>query len=294
MFEKLFTTVVLILTLFLQNLFVLPVRHAQDVQLKAVLIADIHADADFTRDRMDNMREMFAAIGRTQNDADTIVMAGDLTNSGSFLEYVHLQNCLNAYCRIPDRVPEMGNHDSWNHSDDPDYGNAERYFKSFCRWNGIKTENVYYTKRVNGVPFIVLGVEACDFGDPYHSETQLNWFERELNAAVTEGTPVFVVCHRDFRNLGESAGRMRQILTDASLAASAPIIFVSGHYHTIGANTYKQQNDKLIFLNLPSMQYTDDRGLMFLAEVTANTVTLTGTYILPNAPAQGYAYTIAY
>ena len=294
MFAKIVTTLVLIVTLLFRIFAVLPVRHDRDIRLKAVLISDIHADADPTRDRTNRMREIFAAIGRTHNDADTVVMSGDLTNSGDLLEYIHLQNCLNLYCRIPDRVPEMGNHDSWNHSDDPDYARAAFYFKAFCKWNGICTDTVYYEKRVNGIPFIVLGVEACDFDDPYHSDAQLDWFEKALNAAVAGGTPVFVVCHKAPRSLGDSAERIERILTDASAAARAPIVFISGHYHTFGRNTFTQRNDRLVFLNLPSMQYTDERGLGFIAEVTDSAVTLTARYLLTDEPVKGYSYRIAY
>jgi len=293
MFAKLFTTFTLIISLLFQNFAVLPESHSEDVRLKAVLISDIHADADFFRDRVDGMREIFAAIGKTQNDADTLVMSGDLTNSGDLLEYINLLNCLNVYCRIPDRVPEIGNHDSWHHSDDPDYTVAQRYFKAFCCWNGVATDNkVYYKKQVRGVPFLVLGVEDCDFGDPYHSEEQLDWFEKELNCAVDQGEPVFVICHKPLARLGDSAGRMENILMEASSNASAPIIYVSGHWHEIGENTFNQPGDNLVYLNLPSVQYTEDGGLGFIAEVTESEVTLTGMNFLTDEPLDDHIYHI--
>ena len=294
MIAKLFTTLALIVALLFQNIAVLPAKHAEDIRLKAVLISDIHADADPTRDRTDLLREIFAAIGRTQNDADTVVMSGDLTNCGDLLEYINLQNCLNLYCRIADRVPEMGNHDSWNHDDDPDYAKAEAYFKAFCGWNGIYTDKVYYEKRVNGIPFLVMGVEACDFDDPYHSDAQLDWLEEELNAAVAEGQPVFVVCHKDIGRLGDSAGRIERILTDAAGKAAAPIIFVSGHRHAIGGNTYHRPAERLVYLNLPSVEYTGDGGLGFIAELTDHQVTLTGMNFLLDEPQEGYEFILPY
>ena len=139
MFAKLFTTLTLIIALLFQNIAVLPARHSDDIRLKAVLIADIHTDGNPIRDRNDLLREGFAAVGRTQRDADTLVMAGDITNCGDIKEYVNLLEYLNVYCRVRDRIPAMGNHDSWNHNDDPDYAIAERYFKAFCRWNGVCT-----------------------------------------------------------------------------------------------------------------------------------------------------------
>ena len=294
MFAKLIATFTLILSLLCQNFAVLPARHAEDVRLKAVLVSDIHSDADFKRDRTDDMRQIFAAIGRTQNDADTLVMSGDLTNSGDLREYINLINCLNVYCRIRGRIPETGNHDSWHHSDDPDYAKAARYFKAFCRWNGVCTDKVYYKKTVNGVPFLILGVEDCDFKNPYHSDEQLDWFEAELNAAVAKGGPVFVICHKPPEDLGDSAGRMQTILRSASADAAAPIIFVSGHWHEIGEDTFAQPSDRLVLLNLPSVQYTAEGGLGFIAEVREGEVTLTGMNFLTDAPLEGYEYHITY
>ena len=291
---KLFTTITPIFTLLFQNLAVLPARHAADVRLKAVLVADIHADANPIRDRSDVLRQVFAAIGKTQNDADTLVMAGDLTNSGDRMEYVNLFNCLNVYCRLRDRVPELGNHDSWHHSDDPDYTIAEQYFKDFCRWNGVKTDRVYYKKVVNDIPFLVLGVEDSDFKNPYHSDEQLNWFEAELTAAVAAGQPVFVICHKPLDYLGDSAARMERILTAAAEAAAAPIVYVCGHTHEIGEDTFCQPNDRLVYLTLPSVQYTYGGGLGFVAEVTESEVTLTGMNFLTDAVLEDYECRIAY
>ncbi len=294
MFARILTSLALIFTLLFQNFWVFPVRHSGDVRLKAVLVADIHADADPTRDRSNVLRQIFAAMGKTQNDADTLVMAGDLTNSGDRMEYVNLYNALNVYGRFRDRVPEIGNHDSWNHSDDPDFAVAEQYFKDFCRWNGVKTEKVYYKKTVNGIPFLVLGVEDCDFKNPCHSDEQLAWFEAELNAAVAAGQPVFVICHKPLDYLGNAAARMEQILTNASEAAAAPIVYVCGHTHDIGSRTFRRPNDRLVFLELPSLQYTYGGGLGFVAEVTEQEVTLTGMNFLTDQPLDDFAYHIEY
>ena len=189
MFARLLTTVALVFSLLFQNLAVTPLKKADDVLLKAVLISDIHADSDFTRDRSNHLRQILLSVGKHQNDADTLVMSGDLTNSGDLREYLNLNTFLNVYSHIGDRVPEIGNHDSWHHSDDPDYAKAERYFKAFCAWNGVKTDKVYYAKRVNGFTFLVTGVEDCDFKNPYHSQAQLDWLEKELQTAGIRDLP---------------------------------------------------------------------------------------------------------
>ena len=294
MFAKLFASLTLIFTLLFQNLAALPICPKEEVLFKAVLTADIHADADFSRDRTNVMREIFSAVGRTQNDADTLVMAGDITNSGDLLEYINLHNCLNAYTRIGCRIPAFGNHDSWHHSDDPDFGKAECHFKTFCGWNGIFTDKVYYEKTVKGYPFVVMGVEAGDFGDPYHSETQLEWLRQQLNAACAAGKPVFVICHKPISLLGDCAEKIEQILLAAQENAAAPIVMVSGHRHQLDEQTFAQPAERLIYLNLPSLQYTDEGGLGFVAEVTAHGLSLTGMNFLTDTPLEGYQYHFAF
>lgn len=294
MFARLSVTAALVISLLFQSLVVTPVKKADDVQLKAVLISDIHADADFTRDRSNVLREILLAVGKHQNDADTLVMSGDLTNSGDLREYINLNTYLHLYSHIRDRVPELGNHDSWHHSDDPDFAKAEKYFKAFCLWNGVRTDKVYYAKQVNGFRFIVTGVEDCDFKNPYHSDAQLDWLEKELNDAVSSGKPVFVICHKPIESLGGAAERMERILTTAAASAKAPILYVSGHDHDIGENTFKSPCRNLICLNLPSVQYTDDGGLGFVAQIRQNELSLTGMNFLTDEPLDGYEYHIAY
>lgn len=294
MVARFFTTIALIFSLLLQNLAVVPLQKADDVQLKTVLISDLHADSDFTRDRSNTLRQIMLSIGKNHNDADTLVMSGDLTNSGDLREYINLNTFLHVYSHIRDRVPEIGNHDSWHHSADPDFAKAEKYFKAFCAWNGVKTDKVYYTKQVNGFTFIVTGVEDCDFKNPYHSDAQLEWFEKELNSAVGQGRPVFVICHKPLDYLGEAGKRMEQALTSAAETADAPILYVSGHCHDIGANTYASPCERLAYLNLPSVLYNEDGGLGFVCEIRERELSLTGMNFLTNEPLDGYAYRIAY
>mgnify|MGYP002626302300 CR=1 FL=1 len=294
MLAKIFTSIGLIFSLIFQNFGFPSIPRNEDLILKAVLVADIHADADFARDRTNLMREIFSAIGRTQNDADLLVMAGDITNSGDLREYINLFNCLNVYSRIFHRLPEIGNHDSWHHSDDPDFKKAERYFKAFCRWNGIFTKKLYYEKTVKEIPFICLGVEAGDFDDPYHSPEQLEWFRKQLSSACATGKPVFVVCHKPVSHLGDNAEEIERIMLDAAETAVAPIVMVSGHRHELDDKTFTQPAERLIYLNLPSMEYTGDGGLGFVAEVSAHELTLTGMNFFTHTPLEGYTYRFEY
>ena len=200
MFAKLLATFTLIFSLLFQTVGVRPAKHAEEIRLKAVLVSDIHSDADFKRDRTDGMRQIFAAIGRTQNDADTLVMSGDLTNSGDLREYINLINCLNLYCRIRDRVPEMGNHDSWHHSDDPDY----------AKELGVTPPKGFVPKAValnSGLYRLVRGEEDLldSLAEAYFAEggTDREYTEIELKRYVnTDFPPTFVMtAPGDFLNI---------------------------------------------------------------------------------------------
>jgi hypothetical protein len=291
---KLLASISLIVSLLFGLLGSLPARRGEEVLFKAVLIADIHADANPIRDRMDLLRECFAGIGETEPDADCMVLAGDITNSGDMREYVFLQNIMNAYCRIGTRLPEIGNHDSWHHSDDPDYAVAAQNFKAFCLMNGVLLDRVYYRKDVNGVPFLMTGVEYGDFGDPVISGEQLRWLDRELEDACASGSPVFVVCHKPVESMGALGERLENILLSRAETATAPIILVSGHRHIIGENTFRSPAQGLVYLNLPSLLDTEDGGMGFVAEMTAHEIILTGMNFITGETLPGHTYTVEY
>lgn len=291
--SKLLTTVVLILSLLLQTARVLPLP--DDSRFKAILISDVHAVANPIHERDDSLRRSFAALGKYQSDADALVMAGDVTNSGDLFEYIHLNSFINAYCRVPARIPEMGNHDSWHHTDshDPfDFRRAQANYRTFCAWNGIFTDTVYYEKTVQGYAFISVSVEDCDTGDPYISDEQLRWADGALEKACATGRPVFFICHKPIGSMGARSERLHGILLKHSETGKSPILFISGHYHRLGADTYSVENPRLMHLNLPSFLYTGEGGLGFTAEIAGEKLVLTGMDFRANEALDGYRYEI--
>ena len=295
MVAKLITTITLIFSLLLGGFGRLPVRRAEPARFKAVLVADTHAGADPVRDRMDLLRSAFAGIGKTQADADCLVIAGDITNSGDAREYLFLQNIMNAYSGIGTRVPELGNHDSWHHSDDPDYGKALRNFQGFCLMNGVSTDRAYYRTDVNGIAFLVMGAEDCDFGDMAISEAQFRWLEEELEDACLYGRPVFVICHKPLRSLDEKqAERLDGLLTLYAHWSRAPVICVSGHRYEIGEGTFSRPASNLVYLNLPSLLDTAPGGMGFVAEISDSWISFTGMNFITGEELEGHWYYLEY
>ncbi|MBR5720997.1 MAG: hypothetical protein IKX78_00775, partial [Clostridia bacterium] len=105
---------------------------------------------------------------------------------------------------------------------------------------------------------------------------------------------VFVICHKPIESLGDSAGKIESILRECSATAKAPVIFVSGHWHEIGENTFSMPCENLVYLNLPSLQYTDGGGLGFIAGIKKGEVVLTGMNFLTNETLEDYTYHIEY
>ena len=103
-----------------------------------------------------------------------------------------------------------------------------------------------------------------------------------------------MICHKPISHLGDSADKIEQILLEAQENAAAPIVMVSGHRHALDDKTFAQPAERLIYLNLPSVQYTDEGGLGFVAEVTANGLYLTGMNFLIDARLEGYCYSFTF
>ena len=244
----------------------LPPRATDACELRAIFAADLHTDADPCRDRTDVLRRAFAGI-RRDGPCHVLALCGDLTNCGDEKEYALLRRLKNVYLNEIRVLPQMGNHDSWHHSDDPNYPLAERLFVQFCRECGPVTDKTYYYATVRGFPFIVTGTEALCHNKPTVSPAQLDWLDKALGKAVRTGRPVFVLSHQppQGRNgvtpelheagMGDCSAAVDEILLKHAAAAVAPILFFSGHIHWLTKDCVEQPHEHLYYVNLPSLEY---------------------------------------
>ena len=244
----------------------LPRRTADGEDFRAVFAADLHTDADPYRDRTDVLRRGFAGL-RRDGRCDALALCGDVTNCGDEKEYALLRRLKKAYLSDLRVLPQMGNHDSWHHSDDPNYLLAERLFQRFCRDCGLVTEKNYYYATVKGFPFIVTGTEALCHNKPTITEAQLEWLDKILRKAVATGKPVFVLSHQppEGRNgvtpeyheagMGECSATVDALLLKHAETAKVPILFFSGHIHWLLPCCIEQAHDNLYYINLPSFEY---------------------------------------
>ncbi len=240
-----------------------------EVLMNAVLIADIHADGDPTRDRNDNLRRLIADINATEEKLDAIAVAGDITNCGNIKEYLNLEAMLLAYNKAENFIPSMGNHDSRATCvEEPYFDEGSSLFQNFLRLQGIQTETNYYYKVVNGCYFIALGTESMP--DPYISDTQIEWVDSLLAEAAKTGMPCFLISHELLmgthddanvpasRNLGEASDKLKAVVkkyADEGLTT----VYVCGHLHrNFHADTLVTVSDNFYSLLLPSALYSED------------------------------------
>ncbi|MBQ6065737.1 MAG: metallophosphoesterase [Clostridia bacterium] len=264
----------------------LPKRETGTTGLRAVFAADLHTDADPCRDRTDVLRRAFAGI-RRDGRCDVLALCGDITNCGDEKEYALLRRLKKAYLGEMRVLPQIGNHDSWHHSDDPNYPLAERLFQRFCRDCGFVTDKNYYYAAVKGYPFIVTGTQALCHNKPTLYRDQLEWLDAALAKAVQTGKPVFVLSHQppEGRNgvtaetheagMGECSETVDALLRKHAEKATAPILFFSGHIHWLRPECMEQARENLYYVNLPSLEY-GGKGEPGCGPGTAALVTVSG------------------
>lgn len=275
------------------------------VILNCAVVSDTHTDSNALRDRNFILRNAYSGIGRSSRRIDVLLNAGDITNSGTAMEYAICNTLYRTYINPRHYVACMGNHDSWNGSASPDYNRAKRLFLSHLRANGTNADNVYYYEKINSYYFICLGTEGLDHDDikPVYSEKQLKWFDSVLTEAVKSKKPVFVLSHKPvagYNNAGTDCVPSRvDAIMKAHATKSSPVIFFSGHLHHFGKKMY-DRGGNVFYVNLPSTEYNDGTqfyandkgGTGLVMEVYSDRVVLRARNFIKDSFIDGYRYVI--
>ncbi len=250
---------------YLKHKLIIPKHNRDDIKLELVALADLHTDADAFRDRTNVLRLAFSGIGYNFSP-DAVIMAGDITNSAHTKEYKLLKKLCSAYMKAQRILPEIGNHDTRGTSIFPYYYEAEKLFRDFCWFCGIRTDKVYYKTVINGYYIICLGSENILQNEAYISEEQLIWLDEALTEAENDKKPVFVINHQPLNNhngidklwpdggVGKQSADIEAILEKH--ADKNKIVFISGHLHKMSPEySYEKTDSGIIYLNLPSFEY---------------------------------------
>lgn len=263
-----------------------PIEALKPEEVKATFaaIADTQF-AIFTPNRFPNFKSAAKDLHNNNGAFDALVLAGDITETGSVAEYQMVYDELSGLdCRYAFAV---GNHDVREQSYESAVGRFTRFIDAV---NGeTVTDKLHYSTVVNGYKIIVIGTDNYQFEKAHISDEQLAWLESEI--ASENGKPVFVVGHQPLKkthglpdtwrasalpddgNIGEQSDEIKAIFEKYP-----NVIFITGHIHTgLGQYTYeKLGNSHLVCLPSTSVTNYDgdynESGTGFVIEIYENEV----------------------
>ena len=251
-----------------------------DCLMTVELISDTHVEEkELIRQMM--LTSSLTNLRFARDEADAMVVAGDITNYADEPALAKYYDILEKYSPVP-VITAAGNHDI-GHVGDRDVTNItrEEAKANFIRYNneymGVQNENTWYTTEINGYKFIVLGDDVIDGGhwDAMDiSPEQMAFLDRELASA--DGEPVFVICHWavDGKNGQEIVYPDSGIELDKNDIKSVMekyenVFYISGHIHggiksTLAADlagfSNVEQENGVTYVSLPTFGIINSFG----------------------------------
>ena len=240
-----------------------------DCKVNFAVISDIHMTEE--KARADMLRFGLQDMQESESPLDALICSGDLTDHGEPEEWANLERAFADYTPAKNIILAQGNHDTW--TGDDDYALSRELFIEYNeKIADREIDEVYYSTKINGYTFIVLGTDTAEFEESYFNEAQLNWLDEELAKSTADGKPAFVVCHQSLKNThglpdtwnspSETAGTVGPQSDDLKeiMNKYENVIMISGHLHTgIGQYTY-EKIDNFHSINLPSTAIVNKDG----------------------------------
>lgn len=276
-------------------------KDVYNVRLSFTAISDTHvSDKKIENYRLGTGLDDMANAGYP---LDAIVISGDITDHGEREQWETVSGIFAEHNRAKNVILAEGNHDTWTPGDDPTLS-ASLFREYNEKIAGRTIDNVYYSTKINGYNFVVLGSEG-DSVDAYISDEQLQWLSETMSTAAEDGLPIFVVCHQPLNGwhglpktwslekevdpmeggIGEQSDAVKAILTSYD-----NVFFINGHIHdglgdkvTSTLYDYKSVESEGSFhsINVPCYSFANMRGqiatgLGFQFEVYDDSVVIRG------------------
>lgn len=229
---------------------------SENADLEFVVISDIHMEGN-NNERFRNFPKALMDINGAQSENDALVMLGDNTMNGQFIEHLFLTLSLKLFNDIDDNYIAMGNHEIFTEENGYEKGSAK--FMRFAEIiTGKQIDKPYYSGEVNGYPFIVLGSQADEGVRAYISPEQLEWLDNELDSAQQSGKPAFVFCHFPLDSTHNNAwpggliGEQSDEIYDI-LSSHKNVFYFSGHFHNAVDYSGIVRKDGVTFIDVPSL-----------------------------------------
>lgn len=205
----------------------------ENIKLCFAAIADTHiVNNEFA---FANLGNAFEDIRNADGKFHALLLAGDIAEFGLKSEYEGFFKAYDKQNAVDKILVTLGNHD------------ARLFFKRaskvFQDWQSkhlgidMKGKN-YYSHDINGYTFVVLCTEKRIMEKAYISKEQIDFLDKELQRATSEGKPAFVMCHQAFANthglpevwktgdMGEQSDEVRAVMEKYK-----NVFFINGHLH---------------------------------------------------------------
>lgn len=295
-------------------------KDAENVKLFFATMSDTHFNSSQGRVFMTQLglNDMQSA----DYELDALVHAGDITDHAYPEDWQNVEKAFADYTPAKNIILSLGNHDTWG-VDEQGNDSYEVSKQLFIEYNkkiaDRDIENVYYSTKVNGYTFIVLGSEA-DHVAADVSQAQLDWLEAEMALAAQDNLPIFIVFHQpinqthglpvtwgdeDYDDMTGGIGEQSDAV-EAILQKYKNVFYINGHIHSgiSGDLNYKingfksiETHGNITSINLPSYMYANLRGqvpsgLGFVFEVYENEVVIRARSYSSNVWYTAYDYTI--
>jgi len=251
------------------------------ILLNAAMVSDVHFEPSVPV-RRTFIKAALTYLKNASSKVDVFVTAGDITNYADTESLVDYYETLAKYATFP-TITAAGNHDI-GHAGDRNvvsYSREEalQYFIDYHNlYLGDNITTNYWTQRINGYKFIVLGDEVINGGRwdaVTMSQAQIDWLEEQLDEE--NGKPTFIVCHWP----GDSTTG-EDIIWDGScvdfeanpirdiLESHKNVIWISGHMHggirctAVGSLFEMPMAEKVngvIYMSLPTFGIVNQYGI---------------------------------
>ncbi|PCJ90163.1 MAG: hypothetical protein COA52_10825 [Hyphomicrobiales bacterium] len=201
--------------------------------LKFIVLADLHlvpkGETSHSIDTGERMEKAFEFVNTHHNDADFMVIAGDIADHGEPAAYERFKDAL-GQLKIPTFLT-LGNHD-----------NRATFLKILGAEHADETGNVNHVIDMKGHRIIILDSSDPDTGGAGRFEqSQLNWLQSKLDEA--KDLPVIIVLHHnitkfhvqtDFLILQDNAAFAKVVSSHRDIRQ-----VISGHVHMNVSGSYK-------------------------------------------------------
>ncbi len=251
-------------------------------ECRIAFLSDIHLRD--TKPRLLLYARGLENIKNSRPPYDLFVSVGDLTDHGYKEHWLAAQKCTEKRLPAQACIFALGNHDTWNRHSEAvnEYDASLPYYIDFRRkFCNVSGEKPYFSRAVNGVPFIMLSTEQSHV-DGFVTNEQIQWLEEELKKAAALHTFIFVISHWALKgthglpktfgdkkyneftgSIGEQSDRIRELLLQYK-----NVIYISGHSHMgwmppeagRGYASFERLGDNAL-VNLPCYIFLNHDGL---------------------------------